>query len=142
MLTGGDVLSSLLQTVTVPIWNTGLTARSTANNAVYTRVLQFAGARPTDRDSVDRRIVLNVKNRNGQLVNCVSANGSTRCAKNAGGWPSLAQNRRTLTLPANHSRIASNGYSNLENWLHSMDLTLAGLVQAGSPTSPPALSVR
>jgi pectate lyase len=142
MLTGGDVLSSLLQTVTVPIWNSGLTARSTANNAVYDRVLKYAGARPTDRDTVDRRIVLNVKNRNGQLVNCVSANGSTRCAKNAGGWPSLAQNRRTLTLPANHSRIASNGYSNLENWLHSMDLSLAGVVQAGSPTSPPALSVR
>jgi pectate lyase len=142
MLTGGDVLSSLLQTVTVPIWNSGLTARSTANNAVYDRVLKYAGARPTDRDSVDRRIVLNVKNRNGQLINCVSANGSTRCAKNGGGWPSLAQNRRTLTLPANHSSIASNGYSNLENWLHSMDLSLAGVVQATSPTSPPALSVR
>jgi pectate lyase len=142
MLTGGDVLASLLQSVTIPIWNSGLTARRTAGNAVYDRVLKFAGARPTDRDSVDKRIVLNVKNRNGQIINCVSANGSSRCAKNGGGWPSLAQNRRTLTLPANHNRIASNGYSNLENWLHSMDQTLAGVIQAGSPTSPPALSVR
>jgi hypothetical protein len=141
-LTGGDILSGLMQTVTAPIWNTGLTARATANNAVYDRVLKFAGARPTDRDSVDRRIVQNVKSRNGQIINCVSANGTTRCAKNAGGWPTLAQNRRTLTLPSNQSSIASNGYTNLENWLHSMDQTLAGVVQAESPTSPPALSVR
>ena len=29
-----------------PVWNTGLTARKTANNAVYNRVLNYAGARP------------------------------------------------------------------------------------------------
>jgi hypothetical protein len=141
-LTGGDVLASLLQTLTVPIWNTGLVARETASNGVYDRVLKFAGARPTDRDSVDKRIVQSVRSRNGQIVNCVSANGTTRCAKNAGGWPSLAQNRRTLTLPANPGTTASNGYTNLENWLHSMDQSLAGVVQAGSPGSPAALSVR
>jgi pectate lyase len=141
LLTGGDVVSGLV-TSSIPIWNSGLVARSTANNAVYDRVLKFAGARPTDRDVVDKRIVLNVRNRNGQIINCVASNGSTRCAKNAGGWPSLAQNRRTLTLPSNPSTVASNGYTNLENWLHSMDQTLAGVVQANSPTSPPALSVQ
>ena len=141
-LTGGDVLASLLQTVTIPVWNTGLVARETASNGVYDRVLKFAGARPADRDSVDKRIVQNVKSRNGQVVNCVSANGTTRCSKNAGGWPTLAQNKRTLKVPANPSSTASNGYTNLENWLHSMDETLAGVVQSDSPGSPPALSVR
>jgi hypothetical protein len=141
-LTGGDVISNLMQTVTMPVWNTGLTARSTAGNAVYNRVLQFAGARPTDRDVVDKRVVQSVKSRNGQVINCVAANGTTRCAKNAGGWPSYAQNRRTLTLPANQSTVTSNGYTNLEKWLHSLDLNVAGVVAAGSPTSPPALSVR
>jgi hypothetical protein len=141
-LTGGDVISSLLQTVTIPVWNTGLTARSTASNGVYNRVLQFAGARPADRDSVDKRIVQSVKSRNGQVINCVASNGTTRCNKNAGGWPSYAQNRRTLTLPANHSTVTSSGYTNLENWLHSMDLNVAGVVSAQSPTSPPALSVQ
>ena len=58
---------------TMPVWNTGLTARATANNAVYNRVLQYAGARPTDRDSVDKRIVQSVKSRNGQVINCVSS---------------------------------------------------------------------
>jgi len=141
-LTGGDVIASLMTQTTAPIWNTGLVARPTANNAVYNRVLSFAGARPTDRDSVDRRIVSSVRNRNGQVINCVSPNGTTRCAKNAGGWPTMAQNRRTLSLPANQASVASNGYSNLENWLNSMDQALAGVVQAESPASPSALSVQ
>jgi pectate lyase len=141
-LTGGDIISGLMQTVTMPVWNSGLTHRPTANNAVYNRVLQYAGARPTDRDTVDKRVVQSVKSRNGQVINCVAANNTTRCSKNAGGWPSYAQNRRTLTLPANPNTVASNGYTNLENWLHSMDLNVAGVMTAGSPTSPPALSVR
>jgi len=141
-LAGGDVIAGLMTQTTAPVWNTGLVARPTANNAVYNRVLSFAGARPTDRDSVDRRIVTNVRNRTGQIINCVAANGTTRCAKNAGGWPTLAQNRRTLSLPANQASIAANGYSNLENWLNSMDQALAGVVQAESPASPPALSVQ
>jgi pectate lyase len=141
-LTGGDVISNLMQTVTMDVWNAGLTHRPTANNAVYDRVLGFAGARPTDRDTVDKRIVQSVKSRNGQIINCVASDGSTRCSKNAGGWPSYAQNRRTLTLPANPNSVASNGYTNLENWLHSMDLNVAGVMTAESPTSPPALSVR
>jgi hypothetical protein len=141
-LTGGDVIASLMTQTTAPVWNTGLVARPTANDAVYSRVLSYAGARPKDRDSVDRRIVASVRNRNGQIINCVSPDGTTRCAKNAGGWPTLAQNRRTLTLPANQASIASNGYSNLENWLNSMDQSIAGVVQAESPASPPALSVQ
>ena len=141
-LTGGDVLSGLMSQTNAPVWNTGLVARPTAGSAVYNNVLRYAGARPTDRDTVDRRIVQSVKSRNGQIINCVSSNGTTRCNKNAGGWPALAQNVRRLTIPANPNSTASNGYTNLENWLHSMDLNVAGVVAAGSPTSPPALSVR
>src|SRR6185436_624167 len=97
----------------------GLTARSTANNAVYNRILQYSGARPTDRDNTDKRVINTVKNRTGQIINCVSADGSTRCQKNANGWSSLTQTHRTLTLPSNPSTVTSNGYTNLENWLHS-----------------------
>lgn len=142
VMTGGDVLSGLLQTTTAPVWNTGLTARSTANNAVYNRVLGYAGARPTDRDSVDKRVVQSVKDRNGQIINCVSPNGTTRCNKNAGGWPILAQHTRRLTLPTNPNTVASNGYTNLENWLHSMDLQLQGVVSAQSPIAPATLSAQ
>jgi hypothetical protein len=141
-LTGGDVIPNLMQTVTMPVWNTGLVNRPTANNAVYDRVLSYAGARPTDRDTVDKRIVQSVKDRNGKIINCVAADGSTRCQKNAGNWPSYAQNRRALTLPANPGTVTSNGYTNLENWLHSLDLNVTGVTTAQSPGSPPALSVQ
>ena len=141
-LIGGDKISNLMTQTSVPVWNSGLVARKTTDSAVYTRVLSFAGARPADRDSVDKRVILNVRKRTGQIINCVSPNGTTRCKKNAGGWPTYAQNHRRLTLPSNQASIASNGYSNLENWLNSMDRSMNGLVQAESPASPPALSVQ
>jgi hypothetical protein len=140
-LTGGDVIDNLMTTTTIPVWNTGLVARKTADNAVYYWVLNNAGARPTDRDSVDKRVVSSVRNRTGQIINCVSSNGTTRCNKNGGGWPSYAYNRRALTLPSNYASIASNGYSNLENWLNTMDKSINGAVVASSPASPSSLSV-
>ncbi len=141
-LTGGDVIPNLMTQTTAPVWNTGLVARESAHSAVYSRVLSYAGARPTDRDSVDKRVVQNVRAGTGQIINCVSPDGTTRCNKNAGGWPTYAENRRTLTLPANQASIASNGYSNLENWLNSLDQSLAGVVQALSPSAPLALIVQ
>jgi hypothetical protein len=141
-LTSGDRIPHLMTQTLVPVWNTGLVARKTADSAVYSRVLDYAGARPSDRDSVDKRVVLNVRQRTGQIINCVSPNGTTRCKKNAGGWPTYAQNHRTLTLPSNQSSIASNGYSNLENWLNSMDRSMDGAVQAESPAASPSLSVQ
>ena len=83
-----------------------------------------------------------VKNRTGRIINCVSANGTERCNLNAGGWPYIGQHTRHLSLPSNQSSIASNGYSNLENWLNSMDQSMDGVVQASSPASPPSLSVQ
>ena len=98
-------------------------------------------ARP-DRDSVDKRIVRHVQERSGGIINCVAPNGSERCKKHAGGWPYYSQNTRRLTLPANPTTVASNGYTNLENWLHSLDLNVQGTTSAQSPTSPASLSVR
>src|SRR5690606_39025646 len=103
-----------------PAWPAGLVARSTSNNQVLDSVLASAGARPMDRDPVDARIVRQVRERSGQIINCVAADGSARCQKNAGGWPVLAENRRTLTLPENPDAMNSDGYTNLEKWLHRM----------------------
>jgi pectate lyase len=136
----GTTYSSLLQTSDAPIWHSGFTAKSTSNNNVYNSVLLYAGARPNDRDTVDKRVINHVKNRNGGVINCVSSNGSTRCNKNAGGWPSYAKNTRKLTLPSSHSSVASNGYTNLENWLNSMDRTVQGITSAESPTAPLTVS--
>ena len=137
----GGTLSGLLQTSTAPVWNSGLTARKTASNGVYNNVLANVGARPYDRDTVDKRIVTHVKNRDGHIINCVAPNGSTRCALNAGGWPYMAPHTRKLTLPSNPNTVASNGYTNLENWLHSMAESVQGVTSSSSPTAPAALSV-
>jgi hypothetical protein len=138
----GGTLSGLLSTTTEPTWNSGLKVTNTASNGVYNRVLANAGARPHNRDSVDKRVVQQVKDRSGKIINCVSSNGSSRCNKNAGGWPSLAQNRRAATLPSNYNTVASNGYTNLENWLHTLDLNVSGVTSASSPASPATLSVQ
>jgi hypothetical protein len=139
--TGGTVLN-LVQQDSYPVWNGGLTVLNTANNAVYDRVLTNAGARPSDRDAVDKRVITQVRNRTGRIINCVAADGSTRCSRNAGGWPSLAQNRRALTLPTNPNSVAANGYTNLENWLNTLDQSVGGVLHAGSPAAPLTLQVQ
>ncbi len=93
--TGGTAVSGVVQTSTVPVWNTGLTARKTANNAVYDRVLGYAGARPGDRDSTDRNIVSHVRNRSGGIINCVAAERhqpvQSQCGRLALVWAAYAQ---------------------------------------------------
>jgi len=140
--TGGTAVSGLLQTATMPVWNTGLTARKTANNGVYDRVLDYAGARPNDRDSADRNVVNHVRIRGGGVINCVAADGTTRCNRNAGGWPWYGQHTRKLTLPANPNGIRASGYTNLENWLHSMDESLQGVTSSQAPAAPATAEVR
>jgi hypothetical protein len=92
-------------------------------------VLGHAGARPADRDSVDRRIVSDVENRRGSIIDSQNQ---------VGGWPTLAINRRSLSLPADpNGDDDRDGYTNLEEWLHMQKLAVEG----GGPTttlSPPA----
>lgn len=121
-----------------PAWPAGLTTLPTSANVVINYVLTNVGARPADRDSTDRRIVEGVRSRTGQIINCVAANGTTRCAKNGGGWPVLAENRRALTLPASPDTVTASGYTNLELWLHKMSAEVEG--RPGPLPLPPALS--
>jgi pectate lyase len=136
------MLPGLIITSGYPVWNGGLPMYNSANDAVYNRVLGYAGARPMDRDSVDKRIVQQVKNRSGAIINCVMADGSTRCKRNAGSFPYIGSHRRALSLPSNQDKVSTNGYTNLENWLHSMDLQMEGVMSPDSPGAPPSLTVR
>jgi hypothetical protein len=113
-------------------WPKGLNPLPTANNQVLNHVLQNAGARPADRDPVDARIVKSVKDRTGQIINCVAADGSTRCQRNAGGWPVLAENRRTFNVPADPNVVGADGYTNLERVLHQMAAEVEGRATANS----------
>lgn len=107
-------------------WPAGMTTLPTSDNVVREHVLKYAGARPADRDSVDRRIIEQVRARTGRIINCVSPNGSARCSRNGGGWPALAENRRALNLPANPNIVTASGYTNLELWLQRMSAQVEG----------------
>ncbi len=99
-----------------PIWHSSLTAR--AGDTVETSVLANAGARPTDRDSVDARIVHEVMTRTGRILNS---------QRQVGGWPNLAKNYRIFNLPTNpNGDDDGNGYTNIEELLHSMAREVAG----------------
>ena len=76
----------------------------------YDHVLKNAGARPQDRDLVDNRIIKEVKDRTGMII---------ESQKQVGGWPTLEKNYRKLNIPNNpHEDDNKNGYTNLEEWLH------------------------
>lgn len=118
-----------------PLWPNRFTRLPANSNVTLNNVLKNAGARPADRDAVDARVVRQVRDRTGGLINCVAADGTARCQKNAGGWPNLAQNRRTLTLPSNPNGVAPSGYTYLEEWLHRMAAEVEGRT-ADLPRAP------
>jgi hypothetical protein len=115
-------------------WPATMTTLPTSENVVKEHVLKYAGARPADRDAVDARIISQTRAGTGRIINCVAANGTTRCERNGGGYPNLAQNRRALTLPANPNEVTASGYTNLELWLQRM----AAEVEGRAPSSPQA----
>lgn len=115
-------------------WPASMTTLPTSEHVVREHVLKYSGARPADRDAVDSRIISQTRAGTGRIINCVAANGTTRCQRNGGGYPSLAVNRRALTLPANPKEVTASGYTNLELWLHRM----AAQVEGRAPSAPEA----
>ncbi len=75
-------------------------------------VLAKAGARPADRDAVDKRIVHEVVTGTGRIINSPSE---------VGGWPNLQENHRqfSASLPP-QADFDGDGYTNIEEILHRM----------------------
>lgn len=75
-------------------------------------VLKTAGARPADRDAVDRRIVNDVRSGRGRLI---------RSPAEVGGLPATQSTHRTLSPPGNPKLDRDgDGYTDVEEWLHCM----------------------
>jgi len=88
-------------------------------------VLANAGARPADRDPVDARVVDSVRRRTGAIP---------KSQEDVGGWPDLAENHRTLTLPGNpNGDDDGDGYTNLEEWLHALAAEVEGTSKPRTP---------
>ncbi len=100
------------------------------------------GSRPADRIALnlqpDSRIIAEAKNGTGTVKDCISG-----CSRNAGGWPTRANNSRALSIPANPGADDNgNGYTNLEDWLHSfLDEVELGGGDNVPPDAPRILSV-
>jgi hypothetical protein len=90
----GNIVQVGSPTITLP---SPLTILSSGQVEAY--VLAHAGARPLDRDAVDTRIINDVSNRTDNRDATV---------------PTLAQNTRVLSIPANQATIRPSGYSVLE----------------------------
>jgi hypothetical protein len=135
-----------LKVSSAPAWPSGLRALPTANNVARNYVLDNAGARPAQRGVVDTRIVAGVKNGSGRIVSCVANDGTSKCARNAGGWPTFANNSRRLSVPKDPDGDSDrDGYTNMDEWLQAMAADVEGRRSgsrsgtASAPPNPPEL---
>ena len=135
---------------TAPYWPENYTAMNASDAKTY--VLNNAGAWSGNRDVVDTRVINQTRNElcaSGCIItniyysnaDCTAANtphpcctgsGTGDCVQNAeGGFPPLAENTRSLTVPANPDVVQASGYTNLEEWLHTY---LADAEPSAAPT--------
>jgi hypothetical protein len=128
---------TLLESPQAPAWPDNLEAMPANDDVVLNHVLDTAGTRPAERNSVDSRIIRDVRNGTGEIINCVSDDGSSRCDRNAGGWPELANNVRRLEVPADpNGDDDGDGYTNVEEWLHGMAAKVEGRAASVQPEAP------
>ncbi len=141
-----DLSMDALKVSSAPVWLSGYDAMSAEGDAVLDHVMTNAGSRPGERNPVDARVVREVQNGTGQIINCVASDGSSRCSKNAGGWPELGTSTRELAVPADpDGDDDGDGYSNVEEWLQELAAQVEG--RAGiraeapdrAPPKPPVL---
>jgi hypothetical protein len=99
-----------------PVWHPSIKVRGSSE--VEPWVLSNAGARPANRDSVDARIIEEVKARRGRIINSQDE---------VGGWPVHKQTYRPFTTPAFPDKDDDgDGYTNVEELLHRMASEVEG----------------
>ncbi len=92
---------------------------------VRDELIANAGMRPADREDIDYRIIQDVINDTGRIIDSQNE---------VGGYPAYTQVNRVLTLPNNpNADDDGDGYTNLEEWLH----LLAADLESGSRATKP-----
>jgi len=128
---GVSDMTNDVRVLSPPIWPSGLVAMDVGD--VKTYVLANAGARPADRDSADQRVVNHAKSngKQGAIIDSPS---------DVGGWPNLARNTHNIGTMANpipvspHHDDDGDGYTNLEEWLHTLAASVEGKEQGSGAT--------
>lgn len=97
-------------------WVTPLTLRS--SEEVPDWVMAHAGAIPTDRDETDARVVRNVAEGNGCIIDS---------QEEVGGFPSPTPVTRVAEVPERpNADDDGDGYTNIEEWLHELAAAAEG----------------
>ncbi len=99
---------SSIRASSAPVSVSGLSflKSSEVGNYVYAN----SGARPADRDDIDKRVVSNMKAGKGSIIDSQN---------DVGGWKSLSENYREFVVPSNpNGDDDKDGYTNLEELLH------------------------
>ena len=100
------------------IWVTGFTPLATT--AVKQYIIDYAGAYPAYRDSID-----------SATITALSTGGGPSSlydgAPSAGDWPTLAVSAPTLAIPSSPHTVPVSTYTNLELWIHQLAYAAEGI---------------
>ncbi len=132
--TNGQLISD-----SAPVWPTGFSALE--SNKVEDYVLNNAGARPQDYDSIDTRIINQVSNKTGGLIDS---------QYQVEGWLSLSAQNISLSIPSDpNGDDDGDYYTNIEEYLHDLDSSIISsnenlFVQTTDnvPNPPTGLTIR
>jgi hypothetical protein len=85
------VSGSITRLAERPVWPEGFSALPSAQ--VVESVVRHVGARPKDRDETDKRIIRNLVERTGRIIDSQDE---------VGGYPAVEKRERKLDVPADH----------------------------------------
>lgn len=149
---GGNAADTVKSKVYTPFLAGYLPSSTDAALVAYDTVLKGAGCTIPNRDTLDKRIVNDVKNRTGRLIDVQGGYPhATPYAQTVDAWPYLAT--ATPPIDTDHDGMpdawetsnglnpnnandrglfAANGYTNLENYLNGITATIV----VPTPTTP------
>ncbi|MBJ6110529.1 T9SS type A sorting domain-containing protein [Hymenobacter sp. BT523] len=153
-MNGGTAADTALSKVATP-FNIAPLNTQTATDA-YASVLQGAGCSLPVRDPLDQRIVQDVQNRTGAIIDVQGGfPAKTPISTSIVAWPVLScgaapvdsdhdgmpdayelNNGLAPLNPADRQFIAANGYTNLENYLNSFVAVISGTKASGAVSQP------
>lgn len=138
VVSGGSLADTTTIKVSTPFPNLGINLQSATD--AYNAVLAGVGASLPSRDTLDIRIINNVKNRTGKMIDVQGGYPhGTAYNLTTNAWPSLSQGTApsdndgdampnwwetraglNIGLASDRNGVAVNGYTNLENYLNAI----------------------